>query len=53
MGRKSHMKHKAESIIPRKIKRWIRDFWDKYWGIIMAILAGIIFGKYIFPKLFY
>jgi uncharacterized membrane protein YraQ (UPF0718 family) len=52
MGRKSHMKHKAESIIPEKIKRWIRVFWDKYWEIIITIIAGIIIGKYILPIFF-
>ena len=43
------MKHKAESIIPKKIKQWIRVFWDKYWEIIITIIAAIIIGKYIMP----
>jgi hypothetical protein len=49
MGRKSHIKYKAKSIIPKKINRWIRVFGDKYWQIIIAIIAGIIIGKYIMP----
>jgi hypothetical protein len=31
---------------------WTKNFWDKYWSIIIALIAGFIIGALIFPKFF-
>lgn len=45
-------KRKSKSYIPKELKMWIKKLWDKYWAIIIAIIAGVIIGKFILPKFF-
>jgi hypothetical protein len=50
--KKSHRKHRSKFGIFQKARNWIEEFWDKYWSIIVALIAGIIVGKFILPKFF-
>jgi hypothetical protein len=49
---KPHRKHRSKFSISGKARNWIEEFWDKYWSIIVALIAGIIVGKFILPKFF-
>jgi len=33
-------------------KDWLTSLWRKYWEIIIALIAGLIVGKFILPKFF-
>jgi len=48
---KPHRKHRSKSSISGKARSWIEEFWNKYWTII-ALIAGLIVGKFILPKFF-
>ena len=33
-------------------KKQLESFWDKYWEVIIAAIAGLIVGAFIVPKFF-
>ena len=37
--------------LKKRLSHWAKDFWAKYWEIILAIVAGLIIGKLILPRL--
>jgi len=45
------MKWNLEKLRDNTYKRRLKSFWDKYWEIIIAIIAGFIVGI-ILPKFF-
>jgi uncharacterized membrane protein YraQ (UPF0718 family) len=49
---KPHRKHRSKSSTSEKARNWTKNFWDKYWSIIIALIAGFIIGALIFPKFF-
>jgi hypothetical protein len=50
--KKSHRKHRSKFSISGKARNWIEEFWHKHWPIIVALIAGLIAGKFILPILF-
>jgi len=49
---KPHRKHRSKSSTYGKVRSWIEEFWDKYWSIIIALIAGLFVGKFILPRFF-
>ncbi len=49
MSSESHSRRKKPLI--RRIKHRLKPFWRKYWGLLVAIVMGLLVAFYVTPAL--